>query len=60
MGELGVNRRQTVAHFEAFCRIHGIKTPSHVDGAKIPMGGVERPVFRGRVLLAGDAAGFAA
>lgn len=59
LGELGVNRRQALVHFEAFCRIHGIRKPAKIDGAKIPMGGVERPVFRGRLLLAGDAGGFA-
>lgn len=59
MSELGPHRRLAQAHFAELCRIHGIPLPKKVDGAKIPMGGAERPVFRGRVLLAGDAGGFA-
>ena len=59
MSELGPHRRLAQAHFAELCRIHGIPVPQKVDGAKIPMGGVERSVYRGRVLLAGDAGGFA-
>ncbi len=59
MGELGTNSRLAVGHLEELCRIHGIRRPARIEGARIPMGGVERALFKGRVLLAGDAGGFA-
>ncbi|EPR39786.1 geranylgeranyl reductase [Desulfovibrio sp. X2] len=59
MGELGTERRKAVAHLMELLRAHGVERPVRLQGHKIPMGGVDRPVYRGRALLAGDAGGFA-
>lgn len=59
MGELGVNRRKAVADLRRFLADWGLMAPPALMGHKIPMGGVPRPIHRDRVLLAGDAGGFA-
>ncbi|WP_035104635.1 NAD(P)/FAD-dependent oxidoreductase [Desulfohalovibrio reitneri] len=59
LGELGRNRKRLKNDFNRFLRLNNIPQPETVQGHVIPMGGTPRKIGKGRVLLAGDAGGFA-
>ena len=51
--------RDPKSSMDAFCRRLGLSVEGiHYKGAMVPLGGVRRRVAKGRLLLAGDSAGF--
>jgi geranylgeranyl reductase family protein len=59
IGEQGDRLTNPVALMHALLAANGFPATTRLVGHKIPMGGVPRRVAAGRILLAGDAAGFA-